>query len=97
MNFLNELYPSLFESENDIDWSSGESINRSIGIALGMDYLKALGGDKGLMVIGLDRNTYTFIADANEFKEAVETGKLAFRMASDSVPRCNLAGTPLEE
>ena len=35
--FLEEMYPDLFKSTEEIDWTDGPSINRSVGLALGMD------------------------------------------------------------
>jgi hypothetical protein len=96
-DFISDLYPGLFKSSDEIDWSSAVLINKSIGIALGMEYLKTLGKGKSLMFIGLDRDRYSLIETADEFKAAVEDGKLAFKLASDSVPRCNLVTAGLNE
>jgi hypothetical protein len=87
--FLEEMYPDLFKSIDEIDWTDGQSINRSVGLALGMDYLKTLGNNKVLMFIATDRDAYRFLETADDFKQAVANGELMFRMASDSVPRCN--------
>jgi hypothetical protein len=88
--FLQEQYPGLFESPDQIDWTNGITINRSVGLALGVDYLKTLGENKILMYIATDRNTYKFFESIEVFKQAVESGEFEFKMASDMVPRCNL-------
>jgi hypothetical protein len=62
-----------------------------------MEYLETLGKGKSLMFIGLDRDRYSLIETADEFKSAVEAGTLAFKLASDSVPRCNLVTPGLNE
>jgi hypothetical protein len=97
--FLEEMYPDLFKSAEEIDWTNGETINRSVGIALGVDYLKSLDQNKVLMFISTDRNSYRFLETVDVFKSAVQTGELVFKMASDSVPRCNFVrvSSALEE
>ena len=87
----------LFKSADEIDWSSAILINKSIGIALGMEYLETLGNGKSIMFIGLNRDQYSLIETADEFRAAVEAGTLAFKLASDSVPRCNLVTPGLNE
>lgn len=96
-DFISDLYPGLFKSADEIDWSSAILINKSIGIALGMEYLETLGNGKSLMFIGLNRDQYSLIETADEFRAAVEAGTLAFKLASDSVPRCNLVTPGLNE
>jgi hypothetical protein len=88
--FLQEQYPGLFNAADQIDWTNGVSINKSVGLALGVDYLKSLGENKILMYIATDRNTYKFFESTEVFKKAVESGEFEFKMASDMVPRCNL-------
>ena len=97
--FLEEMYPGLFKSADEIDWTSGETINRSVGIALGVDYLKSLDQNKVLMFISTDRNSYRLLETVDVFKKAVQDGELSFKMASDSVPRCNFLRTsgPVKE
>jgi hypothetical protein len=87
--FLDGMYPGLFKSADEIDWANGETINKSVGLALGMDYLKSLDASKVLMFIAADRNSYRFIESVEIFKQLVEAGEIAFRIASDTVPRCN--------
>jgi hypothetical protein len=82
-DLLSELYPGL---KINADISSPESLNNSIGIALAEDYLK----NKDLLFIN-EQNNYICIESFNKFKEAVETGIIRFKLASDIIPRCYLA------
>ena len=98
--FIEEMYPGLFSSADQIDWSSGQSINRSVGLALGADYLKTLDQNKVLMFIAkADRDSYRFVETVEQFKQLVASGEILFEMASDSVPRCKFvkAGTAVDE
>lgn len=87
--FIDTMYPNLFNSSEEINWTNGTTINLSVGLALGIDYLKSLSETKLLMFIGTDWDSYRLISSVEVFKQLVEAGELVFNMASDSVPRCN--------
>jgi hypothetical protein len=77
---LAELYPGL---EINIDISSAEALNTSIGLALAKEYLI----DKDLFLISKQFN-YICVENYNMFEKGIKSGLIKFQLASDIVPRC---------
>jgi hypothetical protein len=79
-DILDELYPGL---EINIDISSAEALNTSIGLALAKDYLDK----KDLFLISKQLN-YACVENYDMFEKGVRSGLIKFDLASDIAPRC---------
>jgi hypothetical protein len=77
---LKEVYPGL---NVDVDLSSPEALNTSIGLALAKDYLT----NKDLLLIS-EQNNYICVENYSAFEQGVKSGLIGFSLASDIIPRC---------